>query len=147
MRHMRIDPWQGPGDEHVGWPEPVCVREGMSKPAVTVSATVPLAEALRRMVDHRIHYLPVVNDQGRLIGIVNEDDVLGTRRAAGPTRDTVADVMSTPAVSVGPEQSLREAIGLMVGRSIGALPVVEGGRVIGVLTQSDVVSAFAQPRR
>jgi hypothetical protein len=54
---MRIDPCQGPGDEHAASPEPVCVRDWMSKPAVTIPATAPLAEALRRMADHRIHYL------------------------------------------------------------------------------------------
>jgi CBS domain-containing protein len=95
------------------------------------------------MVAHRIHYLPVVNDQGCLVGIVNEDDVLGTRRGARPPGEVVADVMSGPAVSVDPAQSLQEAMALMVGRSIGALPVVEDGRVIGILTQSDVVSALA----
>jgi acetoin utilization protein AcuB len=115
----------------------------MSRPAVTVPATASLAEALRRMADHRIHYLPVVNNDGGLIGIVNEDDVLGTRREAPPTGDTVATVMSAPAVWVDPAQSLNEAMQLMVGRSIGALPVVEHGRVIGILTQSDIVSALA----
>jgi len=144
MRHMRIDPCQGPGDEHAAWPMGVCVRERMSTPPVTVPATAPLADAVQRMVRHRIHYLPVVNDQGCLVGIVNEDDVLGTRRGAGPPREVVAEVMSAPAVSVGPAQSLKEAMDLMVGRSIGALPVVEDGRVIGILTQSDVVSALAR---
>ncbi|HEY7540979.1 MAG TPA: CBS domain-containing protein [Methylomirabilota bacterium] len=143
---MRIDPYQGSGDEHVAWPEPICVRDWMSQPAVTVPATAPVAEALWRMADHRIHYLPVVNDEGGLIGIVNEDDVLGTRRGARMPDEIVAEVMSAPAVSVDPTQSLKEAMGLMVGRSIGALPVVEDGRVIGILTQSDIVAALAQTR-
>ena len=144
MRHMRIDPCEGPGDAHAWWPRAVCVRQRMSTPPVTVAATAPLADAVQRMVAHRIHYLPVVNDQGRLVGIVNEDDVPGTRRGARTPGEVVADVMSTPAVSVGPAQSLQEAMDLMVGRSIGALPVVEDGRVIGILTQSDVVSALAR---
>lgn len=144
MRHMRIDPCEGPGDEHAGRARAVCVRERMSTPPVTVTATAPLADAVERMVDHRIHYLPVVNDQGCLVGIVNEDDVLGTRRGARPLGEVVAEVMSAPAVSVGPAQALKEAMDLMVGRSIGALPVVEDGRVIGILTQSDVVSALAR---
>jgi hypothetical protein len=56
MRHMRIDPSQGPGDEHVAWPEPACVRDCISKPVVTVSVTAPLTEAPSRMADHCIHY-------------------------------------------------------------------------------------------
>jgi acetoin utilization protein AcuB len=141
---MRIDPCEGPGDAHAGWARAVCVRQLMSTPAVTVAATAPSADAVQRMVAHRIHYLPVVNDQGRLVGIVNEDDVLGTRRGVRTSVEVVADVMSTPAVSVGPAQSLQEAMDLMVGRGIGALPVVEDGRVIGILTQSDVVSTLAR---
>jgi len=77
---------------------------------------------------------------------VNEDDVLGTRRGARRADALVAEVMSAPAVSVDSAQSLREAMELLVGRSIGALPVVKDGRVIGILTQSDVVSALAQAR-
>ena len=146
MRHMRIDPYQGPGDEHVAWPEPICVGDWMSKPAVTVPATAPVAEALQRMAYHRIHYLPVVNDEGGLIGIVNEDDVLGTRRGARTRDEIVAEVMSAPAVSVDPAQSVKDAMALMAGRSLGALPVVKDRRVIGILTQSDVVSALAQAR-
>jgi len=144
MRHMRIDPCEGPGDERAAWPMPICVRERMSEPPVTVAPTAPLMEALQRMAHHRIYYLPVVDDESRLIGIVNEDDVLGTRRGARPPGSTVAEVMSAPAVSVGPAQSLKEAMQLMAGRRIGALPVVEHGRVIGILSQSDVVTALAQ---
>jgi CBS domain-containing protein len=94
------------------------------------------------MATHRIHYLPVVDD-GRLVGIVNADDVLGTRRP-GPPAEDVAAVMSTPVVSIGPAASFTEAMCVMADRRIGALPVVEDGRVVGILTQSDIVSAVAR---
>ena len=144
MRHMRIDPWEGPGDKPVAHPKPMCVRERMSKPPVMVTATATLEEAQQRMADQRIDYLPVVNNEGRLVGVVNENDVLGTRPGARPPGYTIADVMSPPAISVGPSQSLGEAMQLMVRQRVRALPVVEGGRVIGILTQSDVVSALAR---
>jgi len=116
----------------------------MSRPAVAVSDRASLAEALRLMTDHRIHYLPVMDDGGRRVGMVNEDDVLGTRRCQGPRTDAVAAVMSAPVVSVGPGAPLQDAMDLMVGRGIGALPVVEDGRVVGILTQSDVLAALAR---
>jgi CBS domain-containing protein len=75
--------------------------------------------------------------------MVNEDDVLGTRQGARQQTDAVAAVMSAPVVSVGPGAPLKDAMDLMVGRGIGALPVVEDGRVVGILTQSDVVAALA----
>jgi CBS domain-containing protein len=143
VRHMRIDPCEGPGDENAGWANPTSVRDRMSRPAVTVSGRASLAEALRLMTDHRIHYLPVMDDEGHLVGMVNEDDVLGTRQGARQQTDAVAAVMSAPVVSVGPGAPLNDAMDLMVGRGFGALPVVEDGRVVGILTQSDVVAALA----
>ena len=103
---MRIDPCEGPGDERTAWPKPICVRR--SGPPVTVSPTAPLTEALRQMAYHRIHHLAVVADAGRLVGIVNEDDVPGTRRGAWPPGATVAQVMSAQDVSVGPAHSLKK---------------------------------------
>jgi len=85
-------------------------------------------EALQRMTHDRIHCLSVVDDESHLIGIVNEDDVLGTQRGARPPGSTVEEVMSAPAEAVGPAQSVKEAIQLMVGRRIGVLPVVEHDR-------------------
>ena len=52
--------------------------------------------------------------------------------------------MSAPVISVGPAESLKAATQLMVDRAIGALPVVDDGRVVGILTQSDVVTALAR---
>lgn len=143
MRHVRIDPAEDSSRERPSSPY-VCVRERMSTPAVTVAATAPVTEALRLMAAHRIHYLPVVADDGSLVGMVNADDVLGTRRPGKASGGAVAAVMSAPAVSVGPGVPLAEAMGVMADRQIGALPVVEDGHVIGILTQSDVVIALAR---
>jgi CBS domain-containing protein len=141
---MRIDPREGLGDANAGSTTPLSVHDRMSEPAVIVSARASLAEALRLMLERRIHYLPVVDDDGHLVGMVNEDDVLGTRRRPRAQDDPVAVVMSAPAVSIGPAELLTDAMQVMVGRGIGALPVVQDGRVIGILTQSDVVAALAR---
>ena len=141
---MRIDPSEGPGDANAEHAKSTLVRDRMSRPAVTIAARASLGEALVLMVAHRIHYLPVVDDEGRLVGIVNEDDVLGTRREPGADSDLVTTVMRAPVISVRPAQTLKAAMGLMVDRGVGALPVVEDGRVVGILTQSDVVAALAR---
>jgi len=119
----------------------------MSRPAVTVAAGAPLGEAIRLMAVHRIHYLPVMDDQARVVGLVNEDDVLGTRRRGAPQSDAVAAVMSTPVVWVAPEVPLKQAIHIMADRSLGALPVVDHEQLIGILTQSDIVAALARQDR
>jgi hypothetical protein len=89
VRHMRIDPCEGPGDGNAAWAKPTSVRDRMSRPAVTVSGRASLAEALQLMTDHWIHYLPVMDDEGHLVGMVNEDDVLGTRQGARQRTDAV----------------------------------------------------------
>jgi len=119
----------------------------MSHPAITVTAGAPAAKALRLMAVHHIHYLPVLDDDARLVGLVNEDDVLGIRRGRPVEGDTVASVMSTPAVSVDPDLPLRDALRVMADHAAGALPVVVEERVLGILTQSDIVAALAQDRR
>jgi CBS domain-containing protein len=143
MRHMRGDPREGPSDAGDALGKDLLVRERMSKPAITVTTTTPVAEALELMAVRRIHYLPVVDAQGALAGMVNSDDLLGTRRRRR-TQGDVGAVMSAPAVSIGPAVSLANAMRLMADRGVGALPVVEEGRILGILTQSDVVAAVAR---
>jgi CBS domain-containing protein len=144
MRHVRIDPAEGPLNEPFAWAHGVSVRERMSRPAVTVAGTAPITEALRLMALNRIHYLAVLDDQVGLVGIVNADDVQGTRRPEGSVAHTVTDVMSHPVVSIGPDAPLSEAMHVMASHRIGALPVVDGERIIGMLTQSDVVTALGR---
>ena len=144
MRHMRIDPAEGPLNEPSAWAHGVSVRERMSRPAVTVAGGAPLTEALRLMALNRIHYLPVLDDGARLVGIVNADDVQGTRRSEDSAARTVAEIMSRPVVSIGSDAPLSEAMHVMASHHIGALPVVDGERVIGILTQSDVVTALGR---
>lgn len=140
MRHVRIDPAEGSADRPG---EALCVRHRMSKPAITVPAGAAVGEALRLMAARRIHYLPVVEQSGELIGIVNLDDLLGSRHGRPALSTTVAAVMSAPAACVSPGLPLAEAIALMARHGVGALPVVDNARVVGILTQSDVVTALA----
>ena len=95
------------------------------------------------MALNRIHYLPVLDDGARLVGIVNADDVQGPRRSEDCPR-TVAEIMSRPVVSIGSAAPLSEAMHVMASHRIGALPVVDDERVIGILTQSDVITALGR---
>ena len=148
MRHVRIDPAEAPCDERPAWPNGVRVRERMSRPAVVVGAHTTIGTALRLMADRHIHYLPVVDEAHAVIGIVNADDLLRTGRPTPPHGAVVTTVMSAPAVTITPGEAMDSAMRLMADRGVGALPVVEGARVVGILTQSDVVTAVAhmEPR-
>ena len=143
MRHTRADPAEGPSDEPSPCGHGILVRDRMTRPAITIGVGAPLEAALSLMAAHRIHYLPVVDEHAQLVGIVNADDVLGTRRRGDSRPGGVTAVMSTPVVSIGPAASLADAMRLMADRGIGALPVVQNAKVVGMLTQSDVVATVA----
>jgi CBS-domain-containing membrane protein len=115
----------------------------MSRPAVTVTPATTLAEAMRLMAVRRVHYLPVVDEHAELVGLVNADDVLGTRRSRRGRGDLVRDVMSAPVITTRPDVPLADAMRVMGDHAVGALPVVDDGRTVGIVTQSDIVAALA----
>jgi acetoin utilization protein AcuB len=132
---------------------PAPVREHMRPGPVVVRADAPIAVAVDLLRTRKIRHLPVVDDGGRLVGIVTDRDLrqlvfdpriqeaLGdaTLSLAGLT---VREVMTWGVVSVRPDADLRAAARLMRERKIGALPVVEDGLVVGILTETDVLAAF-----
>ena len=118
------------------------VRDVMTSPPVFVDPSVLVADAAASMRDRRIRRLPVVSE-GHLVGIVTVADVrevTGTS-SEGPSR-TVGECMRTRVVHIGPEASLEEAATRMSRDKIGALPVVAEGRLVGMVTESDIFRAF-----
>lgn len=97
----------------------------------------------------RIRHLPVV-DRGRVVGVVSQRDLfrsaLGTALALGIRRPdelmrtlAVRDVMSTPAVTIGPGAPVQDAARTMAEKKIGCLPVVEDECLVGILTETDIL--------
>jgi CBS domain-containing protein len=132
------------------------VREVMSSPAVTVAPRTSVKEGLRLLDRHRVTALPVVAADGHLLGIVSEADLLNEavrhddRIHLIPHEHTerpphnVEDVMSTLSMTVSPEDDLSDAVELMTGTAVKSLPVVERGRVVGVVSRSDIVHLLAR---
>lgn len=130
------------------------VEKRMTRDPVVVSSRATLAEALRLTRERRIRHLPVV-DGGVLVGIVSDRDVrtalpspltqTDEDRVAFLERTTVAAVMRPEVATVGPLDAVEDAAKLMRRQRIGALPVVDAhGRVIGILSESDVLDAFVE---
>jgi CBS domain-containing protein len=128
------------------------VRDLMSSQVETIQPSESCLDAVVRMQRVRSRHLPVVNRQGALVGIVTDRDVrhhLFSRRAfesLGSTRVEVlldgvhvAEVMSTSLVTATPGMSLIEAAATMRSQKVGALPVVEQGRLVGILTETDLL--------
>jgi CBS domain-containing protein len=132
------------------------VRDVMTSPAVTVGPRTSVKEGLRMLDRHRVTSLPVVSPEGRLLGIVSEADLLhdvvrhDDRAHLIPHEHThrparcVGDVMSTLSMTVSPESDLGDAVDVMTGTAVKSLPVVEQGRVVGVVSRSDIVHLLAR---
>src|SRR6476659_7380061 len=133
------------------------VREVMTSPAVTVGPGTSVKEAVQRLDRHRITAMPVVDAEGRLVGVVSEADVLRDtlppdRRAhdrlveitSQPVHLAVTDVMTHLPVSVSPDDDLSQAVGLMVDTQVKSLPVVASGRVVGIVSRRDVIAVLAR---
>jgi CBS domain-containing protein len=115
------------------------VRDVMTPGVRTVSASQSLAEAAEVMKGEDVGSVPVV-EEGRLAGIVTDRDIV--TRAVAERRDPqtvkVEEVASHELVTVEPEQDLDEALALMARHQVRRLPVVEEGRLVGMLAQADV---------
>lgn len=135
------------------------VRDVMTSPAVTVREDTPLKEVAEVLLRHRISGVPVVNDLGELVGILTEADLLykelpesrrgwllrpdpaDVRKRAGVA---ARDLMTWPVTTVDEDTPLREAARLMAQRRVNRLPVVRGGRVVGIVSRADVLKALVR---
>lgn len=119
------------------------LRDVMSVDVVTVRADDPASVARATMRRHRIRHLVVVEGE-RLVGIVSERDLGGTRGAASRRDRAVRDLMAVDPVSASPATTLRQAANLMRGRTVGCLLVVEDGRVVGIVTTTDLLDQLGR---
>jgi CBS domain-containing protein len=127
----------------------VSVAEVMTRDPATARAYQPVLEAVALMTEHGFKHVPIVDDDGRLVGIVSDRDV---RTAIGDPAEAlgrelteleempISTVMTTPAESVSESAPLVEVAHRLAHESIGALPVVDGDqRVVGIVSYVDVV--------
>jgi CBS domain-containing membrane protein len=131
------------------------VRDLMSHPVRTLERNDILSNADSVMHNERIRHLPVLDKAGRLVGIISQRDLFlnALVRALGygtMARDrsfrsiAVKEVMTEDVVTTTPETPITAAAQMMVDRKIGCLPVVENNTLVGILSESDIVSAVAR---
>jgi acetoin utilization protein AcuB len=139
------------------------VRDLMTKDPITTGGGLSLYDAYALMYENEIRRLPVIQ-HGKLAGIVTLSDiqralsavVAGDQTAAETTADlrasalTVGDVMSPDPITVAPGDAIQDAAEQMLENQISGLPVVEDGRVVGIVTESDifrlVVASWSEER-
>lgn len=110
--------------------------EWMSRPVHTVTPATTGADAVALLRRHRIRHLPVTEGD-RIVGVVTDRDLRGVA-----PETPVSAIMSRPVVVVSPRTAIDKAARLLFDRRIGCLPVVEDGKLVGILTQTDAVTAL-----
>jgi CBS domain-containing protein len=140
------------------------VEDVMTRDLITVAPGASIHAAARLMVDHGVSGLPVVDDGGRLVGMLSEGDLIlrqkprswprwwhlffddGERLAREyrkATGVTVGEVMTAPVICVSPEAPLASAASLLAEHGIRRLPVVSGGALVGIVSRADLIKALA----
>lgn len=131
------------------------VHDRMSRHPITVRPDVPIHEALQIMRREKIRRLPVLDENGKLVGIVAEKDLLYASPSSAKALNvyelqyllaklTVADVMTRNVITVTEFTPLEEAARIMVDNKIGALPVMRGDQLVGIITETDIFKVFLE---
>ena len=131
------------------------VRDVMSQPVRTVGRNDRLSLADELMERGRIRHLPVLDEDGNIAGIVSRSDLFrgslvkalgyGSVAQARVLESLVAkEVMTTEVITATPDTPLEDAARIMIEKKIGCLPVLEGGRLVGILTEGDFVALAAR---
>jgi len=131
------------------------VRERMSTKPVTITADVPITEALRIMRQNQVRRLPVLDENGELIGIVSEKDLLYASPSPATSlsiyemhymlsRLQVTELMTADPVTITPDTLLEEAALIMADNKIGGLPVMKDGNLVGIITETDIFKVFLE---
>ena len=141
------------------------VKDLMTPQVVTIGPATPFKEIGPRLANHRVSAVPVVDDDGLVLGVVSEADLLLKEEFPDPDADiplfwtkrrrlerdraaatTARDLMSIAVVSIAPEATVAEAARRMHTAGVKRLPVLdEGGRLVGILSRADLLKVFNRP--
>jgi len=130
------------------------VGERMSKPVITISPDMPIAEALNMMKVEKVRRFPVVKE-GKLLGVVSDKDLLNASPSPVSTlsiwemnyllnKITVSEVMVKNVLSVTEDTPIEQAARIMADNKIGGLPVMRDGGVVGMITETDLFKMFLE---
>ena len=131
------------------------VYERMSKHPLTVKPKTSVNAALKRMRDERVRRFPVVDESGKLVGIVSEKDLLYAAPSPATSlsiyemhylysRLDVEEIMTREVIVVQEDDPLEEAARILVDNKVGGLPVMRDGKLVGLITETDVFKTFME---
>ena len=138
------------------------VKDIMTRNPISIEPNAPLGTAIAVMVERKIRHLPVVDDTGSVVGMITDRDLRSAalapaleeylsesarRRLRGVATTLenlrVKDAMTSNAITAKPEMPVTQAAALMLEARVGSLPVIEKGKLVGIVTDRDAVRALA----
>jgi CBS domain-containing protein len=119
----------------------------MIKDVVTVLESAPLKEVARILSEKNITGAPVVNSRGELVGVISETDIIRKSNSIGAwSPSTAGQIMTRPAVTISPSDTLQRVSELMFNRRIHRVVVSEGNRIQGIITTMDILRTIANQK-
>ncbi|HEU0174603.1 MAG TPA: CBS domain-containing protein [Blastocatellia bacterium] len=116
----------------------------MVKDVITVTDSMPLKDVARMFVEKKITGAPVINAKGEVVGVISETDIIRKTTSIGAwSPSTVGQIMTKPAVTVSPDETLQRVCEMMYNRRIHRVVVAEGTQLKGILTTMDILRAIA----
>lgn len=131
------------------------VKERMSRQPILAAPDLPISEALNQMKREHIRRLPVIDQHGKLVGIVSDKDLLQASPSPATSLSvweityllsklTVSEVMTQKVITVTEDTPLEDAARIMVDNKIGGLPVMRGDKIVGIITETDLFKIFIE---
>ena len=125
------------------------VGERMTRNPVTITEDTSIDDALHLMRERKVRRFPILDTAGHLVGIISDKDLLHAAPSPASTLSvyemhyllaklTVKKVMSSPVITVSPDMPLEDAARIMADNKIGGLPVLDGGKLVGIITETDI---------
>ncbi len=131
------------------------VEERMTSPAITIGPDIGVQDALAMMRRDKVRRYPVIDRHGNLLGIVSESDLLNASPSDATTLSvweinyllsklTVDKVMSKKVITITRDTPIEEAARIMADNKVGGLPVVDGNKVVGIVTETNLFRIFLE---
>jgi CBS domain-containing protein len=118
------------------------VRDHMDTTVHCVAPETPILDAVDFLLEHRVTGAPVIDANGRLVGMLSERDclkLLAKGVDANVPRGTVADFMTSEIIAIPPDMDIYFAAGMFLGSTVRRLPVVENDKLVGAITRFDIL--------
>lgn len=116
-----------------------CVKDIMTDAVVVVGPNATIDEAISALLDHGVSGLPVVDEMGWLLGVVSEYDIIDLVYTADMENTRVGDYMTREVRTLGPTASLDEAANIFCEKRIRRIPIVDHGRLLGIVARRDLI--------